>query len=324
MFEFPAAQDGGVDLRLDLQFYGLVFFLSRGRSALRLVREIKGFQGAQLLFERAFVHLGVRLDPPDRDRTEGPVEAVRADAGDAVDDVEAADGLAEDGIFPVQVLAVRGILDQVELGAGGFLHRVREVAAAGSGQRSLLVPVFGDDFRIDRIAGAAFAPFLDPGGVTGERIAALDHESVDDPVEQDSVIVMRERQAGKVVPVLGRVLVQFDPDRSHGRDDVEDGFLGQLVPAGDLRQRIGFRSNGLGLRLLRGFRRKRVRRGPVAILLPVPPPAGDGRQDQDGQDCISFHYHPILFSSRYLASSSGVRAGCSWPGRPMMPRTCFA
>ena len=94
-------------MRLDLQFHDLVFFRSRGRSTLRLVREIKGFQGALLLFECAFVHLGVRLDPPDRDRIEGPVEAVRADAGDAVDDVEAADGLAEDGIFPVQVLAVR-------------------------------------------------------------------------------------------------------------------------------------------------------------------------------------------------------------------------
>ena len=173
---------------------------------------------------------GVRADADDPDGGQGMVIAVGLDMGDPVDDVEAADGFAEDGVFPVQVPAADGILDQIELGAGRFPHRVRQVAAAGGGQGPFLVPVLRQDFRVDGVARTALAPFLDPRGVAGVRVAALDHESGDDPVEKDVVIQAREGQPGEILPVLGRVLVQFDADGTHGRDDVENRLLRQPAP----------------------------------------------------------------------------------------------
>ena len=73
------------------------------------------FQRALLLFEGAAVHLVVGADAHDLDGPDGPVVAVGLDTGDAVDDVLASDDLAEDGVLPVQVLAVLGIHDHVEL-----------------------------------------------------------------------------------------------------------------------------------------------------------------------------------------------------------------
>ena len=170
VLELPAAEDGGIlqlglDIQQDFLFRVGVLLLVRFR-----LRRIRGFlQGALLLFQGPLVHLLVRTDALDDDGTDRPVQPVGLDAGDPVDDVESADGLAEDGIFPVQVLAVRGILDQVELGAGRFPHRVGQVAAAGGGQGPFLVPVLRQDFRVDGVAGAALAPFLDPRGVPRVR-----------------------------------------------------------------------------------------------------------------------------------------------------------
>ena len=144
--------------------------------------------------------------------------------------------------------------------------------------------MLGQDLRVDGIAGPAFAPLLDPRGVAGVRVAALNHESVDDPVEQDIVIVMREGQLDEVVPVLGRVLVQLDADGAHGGDDVEDGLLGELAPGFGQRGRVGLLvlRAFLGRRRFQGRGRQRV--GRVSLGLPSPAAsAGDGEEGQDGE-----------------------------------------
>ena len=189
------------------------------------------------------------------------------------------------------MLAIRGILRQVELGTGRFLHRIGDASdASGGGQGPFLVRVSGQDFRIDGIAGTAFAPFLDPRSIAGVGVAALDHEPVDDPVEQDAVIVVREGQPDEVVPVLGRVLVQFDADGAHGSDNVEDRFLGQTTLEVVQRDGVSLRSfqAGLGSRSLGRIGRQGI--GLVSVgIFPMPASAGGGQENEDREREIALH-----------------------------------
>ena len=70
---------------------------------------------------------------------DGAVAEVGSLGSDLVDDVQAVNHFAEDGVLTVEVLAALGILHNVELRAGRLLGRVGLVAATGGGEGALLV-----------------------------------------------------------------------------------------------------------------------------------------------------------------------------------------
>ena len=125
--------------------------------------------------------------------------------------------------------AVVRILHQVELGAAGGLEGIGQVTHAGRRQRAFFVPVQGSARRVahlrrDGIFGPSFAVFVHQRRIFGERVSALNHESVNDAVEQEAVVVSGQRQFLKIVPVPGRVLVQFYPDGAQVGDNIKNGL----------------------------------------------------------------------------------------------------
>ena len=133
-------------------------------------------------------------------------------------------------------------------------------------------------------------------------MSALDHEPVDDPVEQEVVIVVRDRQPGEVVPVLGRVLVQLDADGSHAGDDIENGLLGQPVLVVGRRNGIRLRGFGAGFGggRLRRFGRQGIGRVPVGAM-PSPAAAGGSQENDEDKRERAFH---ITSQSSFLPGIS--------------------
>src|SRR5829696_1682622 len=145
------------------------------------------------------------------------VHGVAVDRGHGVDDLHAVDDLAEDGVLAVE--PGRRHLGDEELGAVGVGPGV------GHGQVAGTVEAVGPaDLVLELVAGAA------PAGA--ERVAALDHEVGDDPVEDRPLIEgsLLLRTGGRVAPRLaaggqadevlnrlgGGVGKQTDPDWALG------------------------------------------------------------------------------------------------------------
>src|SRR3954447_4540972 len=117
----------------------------------------------------------LHLDGLDDDVVHGLVVAAGRHLGDGVDDIAAAlvGHLTEDGVFAVQVR--RGADGDEELRAVGAWARVRhgEQVRPVEGQ-------LGVELVAELVAGATEA--------LPERVAALDHEAVDDAVEYRPVV----------------------------------------------------------------------------------------------------------------------------------------
>src|SRR5215211_2719869 len=121
---------------------------------------------------------------------DGAVGRVAVDGGDGVDHVHALDDLAEDRVLAVQ--PGRGGLGDEELGAVGVGPGV------GHGQVPGPVEAVGAvDLVLELVAGAAAA--------VPERVATLDHEVGDDPVEHGPLVQrpLLLGAGGRVAPGLG-------------------------------------------------------------------------------------------------------------------------
>ena len=148
-------------------------------------------------------------------RFEGKAAAVGLDGGDLVYNCKSVNGFAEDGVLSVEVAAAGFALNDVELRAAGFLHGIGDIALAGSGQGALLMVVTGNDFSLDLVSGAAGAELGLVLDVLCKRISALDHEVLDNAVEQQSVVEAAGCKLDEVVAVLGGVGVEPDTDGAH-------------------------------------------------------------------------------------------------------------
>src|ERR687897_1434057 len=152
------------------------------------------------------------------------VHGVAVDGGHGVDHLHALDDLAEDGVLAVEP-GCRGLGDE-ELGPVGV------GAGVGHGQVAGAVEAVGAaDLVLELVAGAATAG--------PERVAALDHEVGDDPVE-DRPLVERPLLLG----AGGRVPPRLGPGRQ--ADEVLDrlgGGVGEQAdpdgPLGGLQGRVG-------------------------------------------------------------------------------------
>ena len=136
---------------------------------------------------------GVGGDAGHDDGDNGAVEAVRANGGDAVYHVHAADDLTEGRVLSVKV---RGILvHDEELAAG----RIR-VHGSGHGEDAgrvaeIVRETVHREFAADLIAGTAHAVAV--------RAPALDHEAFDDPVEGQAVVKALIHQGKEVAHGVG-------------------------------------------------------------------------------------------------------------------------
>src|SRR5580698_3824988 len=77
------------------------------------------------------------------------------------------------------------------------------------------------EFRLDLVAGVARAPGMLFGGVLGQRIAALDHKILDDPVERGAVVKSLVGQRLEILDSFrGDICPQFNDHFAHvGFDD---------------------------------------------------------------------------------------------------------
>ena len=213
----------------------------------------------------------------DLDVLEGTVVAVLRLCGDFVDHLHAGDNLAEDGVVAVKegcaadggvgldlfrgeglagacgdhvelVLREDVAVHDVELGAGGGL---RGVVVAGCGHGAALVVERGHELGGYALGGAAHAEALAGLGGLGVGVARLDHEALDDAVEEHTVVVTLLHQLDEVVAVKRGFVVEGDGDVAHGG---LDQYLCHFIFFGFRLYRIGlffrFRFN----LLLRGAR----------------------------------------------------------------------
>src|SRR5699024_1696624 len=120
----------------------------------------------------------------DHDVLEGTVAHVGLDALDRVDDLLGVlvGHLAEHGVLALQVRGgAHGDEELRPVGAGGAAgERVAALARVGHGQHVGLVEVLLGDLVVEGVAGAA--------GAGAQRVAALQHETGDDAVEDDTVV----------------------------------------------------------------------------------------------------------------------------------------
>ena len=91
-------------------------------------------------------------------------------------------------------------------------------------QRAFLVVVGGADFRRD-VDFLPVSQFLARARVAAVARAALYHEFLHHPVEQCPVVLPLPGQADEIVPVSGRVVVQFEFHAARGGLDDNHTFL---------------------------------------------------------------------------------------------------
>ena len=130
---------------------------------------------------------------------------------------------------PVQLLVGhRTAHHEAELGGAGLAVGVGVVSLAGGIDRPLPVEnaFVQPEFRRDAPIGLPVPQQLAGLRILRIRIAALDDEIVNHPMEQEAVEIMLLRQLDEIVPVQRRFVVQLEFHGSHGRfDDHHDLFL---------------------------------------------------------------------------------------------------
>ena len=84
--------------------------------------------------------------------------------------------------------------------------------------------VFIDELGRNRVVRSSLSVELCLGTVAGVWVARLNHESVDDPVEKQAVVVVFAHELAEIVPVSRCLAVEFHADCSLRRDDVEFRF----------------------------------------------------------------------------------------------------
>ncbi len=117
-------------------------------------------------------------------------------AGDFREHIVAFDQFAERGVLAVEERGV-AVADE-KLAAGGI-----GICAARHGDDPALVGAVVE-LGLDGVAGAACAPMTFLAGVLGERIAALNHETLDDAVETGAVVKSFLGQCLEIFDGLGR------------------------------------------------------------------------------------------------------------------------
>src|SRR5215211_2352712 len=132
------------------------------------------------------------LHPLDHHRLGGPVLGARLDRLDRVDRVHSVGNPAEDGVLAVEPGRLLG-RDDEELAAVGV------GSAIGHGKRPAHDPVLVD-LILELVARATGARPL--------RAAALDHEVLDDAVEDEPVVVAVTRELQEVAHGLRGILVE--------------------------------------------------------------------------------------------------------------------
>ena len=70
----------------------------------------------------------------------------------------------------------------------------------------------GIDFGFDGIAWAAHTKAFSGGSALGVGVSALNHEVLDDTVEQEAVVIALGGELEEIVAVEGRLVIQTDYD----------------------------------------------------------------------------------------------------------------
>jgi len=141
------------------------------------------------------------LGADDLDLPNGAIAGIGVDVANGVNNVHSALDAAEDGVLVVE--------------PGGFVKGDEELRAvgvfAGIGHaEDTLAGVFEAAVELipELAAPEGLAAATSTGGVT-----TLDHEVLDDAVEDDAVVVTLPREPGKVLASLGRLIsVELDDD----------------------------------------------------------------------------------------------------------------
>ena len=174
--------------------------------------------GAQILSEGVHPHGGHDLI------LIGAVGTVGVGGGDFVHHIHAGGDHAEGGIVLVKEGGI--CMADEELAAGGIIGQGRHegMTLAGHGDHApdvgqIVVHVVVGKFALDAIVGAAHAG---TGGV-----AALDHEALDDPVEDHAVIKAFVGQGDEVLHGVGGLVVAkfHGDDAAIGHGDGGNGVL---------------------------------------------------------------------------------------------------
>ena len=120
--------------------------------------------------------------------------------------------------------------DDVELTSRRFLLGIYIIPLAGGGQGSALVEILGiDELGRKGITHVAPAQCLSLGRVLTLRVSRLDHEVLDDPVEQRTIVWAFLGQLNEVVPMFRCLVVEFHHDVSRGGLDFQSCFHFSLV-----------------------------------------------------------------------------------------------
>ena len=85
--------------------------------------------------------------------------------------------------------------------------------------------VFRNEFSRDGISRTALAIFVSHGGVSRIWVSALDHEAVDDSVEEKAVIESCQSKFLEIGPVLRSFAVKLHFDSTETGDDIEHRLL---------------------------------------------------------------------------------------------------
>lgn len=102
--------------------------------------------------------------------------------------------------------------DDVELAAARLATGIDLVTKSGSAERTTLVEETGIDFGFDGVAWAAHTEAFAGGSALGVGVSALNHEVLDDTVEQEAVIIALGSELEEIVTVEGRLVIQADYD----------------------------------------------------------------------------------------------------------------
>ena len=135
----------------------------------------------------------------DRDILEGAVTLTGLGFSDFVYHIHTFDDMTEDRVLIVKEVVVYQIDE--ELAAAGV------VTCVCHRQCSAVVPVMKGEFILDRITRA-------PAAGSG-RVAALEHETVDDPMEDYSIIVAFFYKCLEITGRYGHFWIEGDRDVTH-------------------------------------------------------------------------------------------------------------
>src|SRR5581483_6286705 len=133
-------------------------------------------------FEKGWVEIGLLdgiggndLDADDALAFIGPIRRVRGRGGNFLEHIVTIDQLAKRGVLMIEETGVT-VADE-KLAAGGI-----RIGGARHGENAANVRAV-IELRLDRVTGSTGAPAVLGGRVLRERIATLDHETLDYPMK---------------------------------------------------------------------------------------------------------------------------------------------